>query len=423
MKTKKYSFNLIVSLGFCILFAYLESIGVGLYALNEAYTLAAFLSIVFGIIAFYFASLIATSASVKWRSGSPGEVIMLAGLYRVLTIIALIGSVVYIQGKLSMFASFFSLFGGMLLGWSLQAPVSGLAAWILVTVKRPFRIGDRVQFPTLGLTGDVKQIGPMYTVLDQVGGAIGSEEAVGRNVLIPNAMLFTSVVINYTVKREAAYILDEVVIRITYDSDWDTAEQILLNAARSVTVDIIKETGQEPYIRSDIYDYGIYLRLRYITLATDRPRISHQIIEKIFKAFQHNRNVDFAIPYVYSFKRGLVSSAQTSYQKDDVEHIPIDDIVNADEINPNDSEGLKTVDRLAQSIAEKGLLQPIIVVREPDGNRYKVVAGHQRLKACIHLGWDSVPAIVRNPIGTEIETFEGLASKPFSKEPDQPIPM
>ena len=65
----------------------------------------------------------------------------------------------------------------------------------------------------------------MYTVLDQVGGAIGSEEAVGRNVLIPNAMLFSSVVINYTVKREAAYILDEVVIRITYDSDWDTASR------------------------------------------------------------------------------------------------------------------------------------------------------------------------------------------------------
>ena len=143
---------------------------------------------------------------------------MLAGLYRVVTVLVLIGSIVYVQGKLGVFASFFSLFGGMLLGWSLQAPVSGLAAWVMVTLKRPFRIGDRVQFPTLGLTGDVKQIGPMYTVLDQVGGAIGSEEAVGRNVLIPNAMLFSSVVINYTVKREAAYILDEVVIRITYDS-------------------------------------------------------------------------------------------------------------------------------------------------------------------------------------------------------------
>ena len=35
-------------------------------------------------------------------------------------------------------------FLGMVLGWSLQAPVTGMAAWLLVILKRPFRIGDRV---------------------------------------------------------------------------------------------------------------------------------------------------------------------------------------------------------------------------------------------------------------------------------------
>ena len=54
-------------------------------------------------------------------------------------------------------------FVGLLMGWSLQAPVSGLAAWVLVNVKRPFRIGDRVMLPSMGLTGDVSQIGMMST--------------------------------------------------------------------------------------------------------------------------------------------------------------------------------------------------------------------------------------------------------------------
>ncbi len=117
------------------------------------------------------------------------------------------------------------MFGGMLLGWSLQAPVSGFAAWMLVCVKRPFRPGDRIQFPNLGLTGDVKEIGAMYVVLDQVGGTVGSEEAVGRYILVPNAMLFSQVVINFTVPQEAAYMLDEVVVRITYDSDMQEAER------------------------------------------------------------------------------------------------------------------------------------------------------------------------------------------------------
>jgi len=52
-----------------------------------------------------------------------------------------------------------------------------------------------------------------------------------------------------------------------------------------------------------MYDYGVYMRLRYMTLATDRPRIKYEIEKMIFKEFSRNEKVDFAIPYVYSFKR------------------------------------------------------------------------------------------------------------------------
>jgi len=127
--------------------------------------------------------------------------------------------ILYGFNKLTAFGTFFSLFGGLLLGWSLQAPLSGLVAWFLVCLKRSIRQGDRVQFPDLNLTGDIEDIGAMYLTLNQVGGSIASEEAVGRRVLIPNAMLFSKVAINYTVAQETAYILDEVVVRITYNSD------------------------------------------------------------------------------------------------------------------------------------------------------------------------------------------------------------
>lgn len=392
--------HVLLSIGFMTL----DILGFGLMEVTLGYSLTKFLSIIFFITACYYGLVLLTKVVVKRKDGSPGEVVMLAGLYKMLAVFALIVTVVYMRGSLNVFTTFFSLFGGMLLGWSLQAPVSGVAAWILVTLKRPFRIGDRVQFSSLGLTGDVKQISAMYTVLDQVGGAIGSEEAVGRNVLIPNAMLFSTVVINYTVRREAAYILDEVVIRITYDSDWDIAERVLLEAAKTVTKDIIEDTGQEPYIRADIYDYGVYLRLRYMTLATERPRISYEIIQRIFKEFQRNKNVDFAIPYVYSFKRGMVASET----KDGVEYININQIRNISEYMDHDMAGNNdAIEKLALSIHEKGLLQPIVVTRNMDDDSYSVIAGHQRLRACIHLGWDSIPAVVRNPVGSDVETFRG----------------
>ena len=149
---------------------------------------------------------------------------MVGRVYRLVAVLAVILGIAYGMDSLATFGTFFSLFGGMLLGWSLQAPVSGFAAWILVSLKRPFRPGDRIQFPSLGLTGDVKETGPMYTYLNQVGGTIGSEEAVGRYILVPNAMFFSQVVINYTMLQESPYMLDEVIVRITYDSAWNKAE-------------------------------------------------------------------------------------------------------------------------------------------------------------------------------------------------------
>jgi small-conductance mechanosensitive channel len=271
-----------------------------------------------GVLVFYVLSSRALKEVILRTKGTEGDVKMILGLWKIFVAFTavLLLLIHYSQGLI---AAAFGAFGGLVLGWSLQAPISGTAAWVLVTLKRPFKVGDRVQLPSFGLVGDVTDVGPMYTVLNQVGGSVGSEEAVGRNILIPNAMLFGNLVINYTPRHEekpgptpsaltsqsSAYILDEFVARITFDSDWDEVERILLSSAKEVTSDIIKETGQEPYIRSDMYDYGVYIRLRYMTLAMDRPRITHEITERVFKEFSKSGKVDFAIPYVYSYRKAV----------------------------------------------------------------------------------------------------------------------
>lgn len=247
------------------------------------------------------------SSTIIRAGGKRGDVKMLMNFLR--SIIFFIGILLIVSiftgGGLT-FATALGAFGGMFLGWSLQQPVTGLAAWFLVNIRRPFKVGDRIFLPAWGLIGDVLDVGMMYTTLNQVGGTIGSEEPSGRRILIPNAILFSNVIINYTseIKTTQPYILDEVVVRITYDSDWEEAERIMKKVATEVTMDIIKETGVEPYVRSDFYDYGAYLRLRYMTLAVDRPRIAHEINRRIFEEFQKNERVDFAIPFIYSYKKG-----------------------------------------------------------------------------------------------------------------------
>jgi len=324
---------------------------------------------------------------------------MLGRIYRLVAGIAVLMAVAYGFGQAKSFGQFFALFGGMILGWSLQAPVSGFAAWIMVSLKRPFRPGDRIQFPNLGLTGDVHDIGPMYTVLDQVGGTIGSEEAVGRYILVPNPLLFSQVVINYTVVQESPYMLDEVVIRITYDSNWQRAEAILLTAAREITGDIIRTTGVAPYIRADPYDYGVYLRLRYQCRVKDRAEIQYELTKRIFGDLQADRSVDLAIPYVYSYRAGA-DQKESGPRDRDIHHVHDIDVEMIR--NSKVCDDAEATAELVASIAERGLLQPIMLTRNPTDGLYDIIAGNARFEACKTLGWKTIPALVRETPEAEV---------------------
>ena len=69
-----------------------------------------------------------------------------------------------------------------------------------------------------------------------------------------------------------------------------------------------------------------------------------------------------------------------------------------DKIEPNPEQPRKHFDedrlqRLAQSIAEKGVIQPLLVSRGK-GNRFRLIAGERRLRAARMAGLDEVPVVV-----------------------------
>jgi small-conductance mechanosensitive channel len=295
--------------------------------LNAIFTITA-------IIVVYQVVVKITRFGIIRSKGTVGESRMVKSVVKFLFIFLVLVVVVFLWVPLGAVGDIFALFGGSMLGWSLQAPISGIAAWLMVSIVRPFRVGDRVQLPQHNLVGDVVSISPLYTTLNQVGGSVGSEEPADRTILVPNAMLFSSLVINYTPKHQdellqshsakinaeapRAYMLDEFVLRISFDSDWDDAERILLEAARNATADIIKETGQQPYVRGDYGDwYGPFLRLRFLTNATQRPKIIYEISKYVFKAVQASDKVDMAIPYIYSFRKSAQMSGHPANGNDE----------------------------------------------------------------------------------------------------------
>jgi len=186
-------------------------------------------------------------------------------------------------------------FVSMILGWSLQRPVTGVAAWLMVMIKRPFVIGDRIIIQ--GVRGDVLDISPTHILLGEVGGTIGGEESSNRGILIPNAVLFDQMVTNYAVSQESKYILDEVPVRVSYESNYKLAQQILVRCAGEVTGDIVSDSGIEPSVRSEFFDSGVMMRLRYQSLAKDRQRISSEIVGRIVEAFSQSDELGFAYPH------------------------------------------------------------------------------------------------------------------------------
>jgi hypothetical protein len=204
-------------------------------------------------------------------------------------------------------------------------------------------------------------------------------------------------------KEVSSYFLDEALFRVTLDSNWDSVETILLDTARTVTKDIIDKTGAQPYVRADTWDYGTLFRLRYMTDATDRPRIMYEIVNNATKEIQRNRNVDLAIPYVYSFKRGMDGSGTAPKQGETIEQIEVT-MIHGGRLDNKEywQENAPEVSEIAGKINEVGLMQPIVLTRDLEGEGYNIIFGEKRLKACILLGWKKVPSIILNPIGIDI---------------------
>ncbi|MFZ5645068.1 MAG: ParB/RepB/Spo0J family partition protein [Bacillota bacterium] len=62
---------------------------------------------------------------------------------------------------------------------------------------------------------------------------------------------------------------------------------------------------------------------------------------------------------------------------------------------PRQTVNEESLSELAESIREHGIVQPI-VVRPLEGDRYELIAGERRWKACQTLGMEKIPAVVRN---------------------------
>jgi ParB family chromosome partitioning protein len=77
----------------------------------------------------------------------------------------------------------------------------------------------------------------------------------------------------------------------------------------------------------------------------------------------------------------------------------------------------ESLEELAQSIRETGILQPVVVV--PDEDNYRIIVGERRWRAAKKIGLQTIPVLIRNL--TEAQQHEAMLIENLQREDLNPI--
>jgi small-conductance mechanosensitive channel len=112
--------------------------------------------------------------------------------------------------------------------FALQEVIGSIAGWVTILSGRPFTVGDRIE--TGGIRGDVVDINVLRTTLMEIGNWLSGDHNTGRIVTVSNAYIFKEPLFNYSLHLR--YIWDEIQVPVTYESDWQRASQIMVEAVQ-----------------------------------------------------------------------------------------------------------------------------------------------------------------------------------------------
>lgn len=191
---------------------------------------------------------------------------------------------------------------------ALRDPLMCVAGWVFILVRRPFSMGDRIEIQ--GQVGDVIDIRMFQTYMLEVGGWLQGEQATGRIVMVPNSLVFSTSVANYT--QGFDFIWDEMVVRLSFESDWRTAKKLLLSIAEQQGAPMcdraraeIKQAAAKHMIffqnltatvYTSVQEWGIQLTVRYLTPTRQRRSTAQRLWEAILDAFAAEDSIRFAYP-------------------------------------------------------------------------------------------------------------------------------
>jgi small-conductance mechanosensitive channel len=196
---------------------------------------------------------------------------------------------------------------------ALQDPLTNLAGWLFIVIRRPFSVGDRVQIGAH--TGDVVDIRIFRILLLEIGNWVHADQSTGRLLHIPNGWVFKNAVASYD--QAFGYIWNELELTLTFESNWRKAKDVLTRTvtdhAEQLTLDAqarlieaaehyhIKFAKLTPVVWTSVADSGIKLTMRYLCRPRERRSSSSEIWESVLESIAGMPDVDLAYPTMRYF--------------------------------------------------------------------------------------------------------------------------
>lgn len=175
------------------------------------------------------------------------------------------------------------------LGFALQKPISAVAAWLMLVIKRPFDIGDRIIID--GVKGNVIDISITHIHIEEVG-RYGGEETSGRSIIIPNSILFEKNITNYS--HTSDYILGQVIVTVSYESNVDKAVAITNDAAKKYTEEYSKVVGKDSHTRLYFSNNGMEIHIRYYVPFDKAQEVATDITREIYDQIRQSSDIEIS---------------------------------------------------------------------------------------------------------------------------------
>lgn len=206
---------------------------------------------------------------------------------------------------------------------SLSDLLKNIVGWAFILIRRPFKIGDRIEVG--GQKGDVVDVRLFRFTMMEVGGhMVAADQSTGRLLHVPNGVVFTQPIANYTEGFE--YVWHELEVLVTFESDWRLARTIVEDAVKGHGIRSLETSAAElrktarkynirvgslsPIVYMTVKDSGVQLTGRFLVDPRKRRGADEVAWSAILDGFAAEDRVDLAYPTY----RNIVDISRTSDQ-------------------------------------------------------------------------------------------------------------